>query len=98
MQPFPAEPVEPVETTYAITVDACNEAAERWYWQADEADLTRSLAWSFLWESKTKAGKRVSAWDADRRLVTRCPDCTHRLRPAPPSSPEASKKKSRRRW
>ncbi len=44
MQPFPAEPVEPVETTYAITVDACNEAAERWYWQADEADLTRTLA------------------------------------------------------
>lgn len=33
-----------VETTYAITVDARNEAAERWYWQADEADLTRTLA------------------------------------------------------
>lgn len=45
--------------------------------------ILRGLAWSFLWESKTKAGKRVSAWDADRRLVTRCPDCTHRLRPAP---------------
>jgi hypothetical protein len=41
MQPFPAEPAE---TTYAITVDARNEAAERWYWQADEADLTRTLA------------------------------------------------------
>lgn len=41
MQPFPAEPAE---TTYAITVDARSEAAERWYWQADEADLTRTLA------------------------------------------------------
>lgn len=41
MQPFP---VEPAETTYAITVDANNEAAERWYWQADEADFARTLA------------------------------------------------------
>jgi hypothetical protein len=41
MQTFP---VEPAETTYAITVDANHEAAEHWYWQADEADLTRTLA------------------------------------------------------
>lgn len=41
MQPFPAEPAEP---TYTITVDPSNEVAERWYWQADEADLTRTLA------------------------------------------------------
>lgn len=41
MQPFPTDPVE---TTYTITVDARNEAAERWYWQADEADLVRTLA------------------------------------------------------
>ena len=39
-----AFPTEPAETTYAITVDARNEAAERWYAQADEADLTRTLA------------------------------------------------------
>ena len=32
-------PTEPAEPTYAITVDPTNEAAERWYWQADEADL-----------------------------------------------------------
>jgi len=41
MQPFPAEPVE---TTYAITVDPSNEAAEHWFAQADEAELTRTLA------------------------------------------------------
>lgn len=41
MQPFPAEPTEP---TYAITVDPANEAAEHWFAQADEADLTRTLA------------------------------------------------------
>jgi len=41
LQPFPAETAE---TTYTITVDARNEAAERWYWQADEADLTRTIA------------------------------------------------------
>ena len=41
MQPFPAEPAEP---TYAITVDPANEAAEHWFAQADEADLTRTLA------------------------------------------------------
>ena len=32
------------ETTYAITVDPAHEAAERWFAQADEADLTRTLA------------------------------------------------------
>jgi len=37
-------PTEPAEPTYTITVDARNEAAERWYWQADEADLIRTLA------------------------------------------------------
>lgn len=41
MQPFP---VEPAETTYAITVDANNEAAERWFAQADETTLTQTLA------------------------------------------------------
>ena len=41
MQPFPAEPDE---TTYAITVDPAHEAASDWFAQADEADLTRTLA------------------------------------------------------
>jgi len=41
MQPFPAEPVEP---TYAITVDPANEAACAWYAEAAEADLTRTLS------------------------------------------------------
>jgi len=41
MQPFPAEPVE---TTYTIIVDPAHEAASDWFAQADEADLTRTLA------------------------------------------------------
>ena len=41
LQPFPAETAE---TTYAITVNPANEAANDWFVQADEADLTRTLA------------------------------------------------------